>query len=587
MPKPKLNFELKDALVTAKLLTRTQVQELAHEAETTHRTFEDVLTASGLVKEADLLQTKSKLFNMPFVDLMERTIPREVLLLLPQELAENYQMVVHEREGNNLSVAMVNPLNFKAIEAVEFIARENKWKLKYYLTSAEGLGHALKGYETLKAEVTEALTQAEVKYKAQPKSQTSSDAEFDFGEGEKLEEVVKSAPVAKMVNVILRHAVEGNASDVHIEPVMDETRVRYRLDGVLHTSLVLPRYIHLAIVSRIKVLANLKIDETRLPQDGRIRLILSGRTVDFRVSTMPLLNSEKVVLRILDSSAGVRTFEELGFWGKTLEVVHENLLKSRGMFLVTGPTGSGKSTTLYTVLNQLNEEGSNVITLEDPVEYYLGGVNQSQINTEVGLTFASGLRSILRQDPDIIMVGEIRDSETAELAIRAALTGHIVLSTLHTNDAFGAIPRLIDMHIEPFLLTSTVNVVVAQRLVRRVCRYCARDVAPPPEVLEKMRAVLKTLPSAAQEHLPAEPWVFRQGDGCGRCNNTGYHGRLVVAEALANTPQLQQIILAGANPAEVRKEFVRQGMVDMAQDGYLKVLQGLTTMEEVLTATND
>jgi len=301
---------------------------------------------------------------------------------------------------------------------------------------------------------------------------------------------------------------------------------------------------------------------------------------------MPLLGSEKVVLRILDSTSATKTFEELGFWGKTLEVLNVNLSKNHGMFLVTGPTGSGKSTTLYTALQRLNEEGVNIITLEDPVEYYLEGVNQSQVNPEAGLTFATGLRSILRQDPDIIMVGEIRDTETADLAIHASLTGHIVLSTLHTNDAFGAIPRFIDMHVEPFLLTSTINVIVAQRLVRRICKYCVHDVPEPSEVVQRVRESLALMPPAARAELPAEPWVFKRGEGCARCNYTGYRGRMVIAEALANTPELQQVIIAGANPADVKREFERQGMTAMAQDGLLKVLKGLTTLEEVLSATN-
>jgi type IV pilus assembly protein PilB len=513
----------------------------------------------------------------------EQDIPREVLQLIPFEIAENYQLVAYERRSNDVSVAMVNPANFKAIEAVEFMARESGWKPHYFITNAEGLAAAFKQYGSLTSEVKEALTQAEGKFQDVPGGKFTGLEEA----GGKLEEVVKTAPVAKMVAVIFRHAVEGGASDIHIEPVEDETRVRYRIDGVLHTSIVLPRYIHSAIVSRIKVLANLKIDETRLPQDGRIRLTIAGRTIDFRVSTLPLFNTEKVVLRILDSSSGVKTFEELGFWGKVLKAIQENIKKSHGMFLVTGPTGSGKSTSLYAALNVLNQEGVNIITLEDPIEYYLEGVNQSQINPEIGLTFASGLRSILRQDPDIIMVGEIRDSETAELGIHASLTGHIVLSTLHTNDAFGTLPRLLDMKIEPFLLASTINIIIAQRLVRKICKYCTKDFTPPVEMVERVRASLTDIPDDYKSIVPKEPWVFKRGEGCNRCDFTGYKGRTVMAEALMNTQALQQIIIAGANPAAVRTEFKNQGMLTMEQDGLLKVLQGVTTIEEVFTATND
>lgn len=555
-----------------------KVKELEMMARESQRQFDEVLTQSQLVEPRLLMEAKSQLYNMPAVDLVDKELPREVVQLLPYELAENYQIVTFDREGDEVSVAMVNPGNFKAIEAIEFRAREQGWKPKYFITSLESLQNAFKHYGSLSSEVKEALTQAESKYSEIPEL-----AEEQEG---KLEEVVKTAPVAKMVAVIFRHAVEGGASDIHIEPVQDETRVRYRIDGVLHTSIVLPRYIHSAIISRIKVLANMKIDETRLPQDGRIRLTIGGRPVDFRVSTMPLLGSEKVVLRILDTTTGLKSFEELGFSARTAKVIEENLSKAQGMFLVCGPTGSGKSTTLYTALNKLNNEGSNIITLEDPVEYYLEGVNQSQINPEVGLTFASGLRSILRQDPDIIMVGEIRDVETADLAIHASLTGHIVLSTLHTNDAFGAIPRLIDMHVEPFLIATTLNVVVAQRLVRRICRYCETEAVIPPELIERIKQTLSGLPQSAEERLPKGDWKFKKGAGCARCNFTGYKGRLVIAEAFSNTPELQQIIVAGLNPAALRDEFKRQGMISMEQDGLIKTLQGQTTVEEVLSATN-
>ncbi|MBI5466367.1 MAG: type II/IV secretion system protein [Candidatus Kerfeldbacteria bacterium] len=584
MTKTKVNLELTDILLSKKLLTQEQVKDVVKATAAEGKSVEDVLVLRQLVKPADLVQAKSQLFNMPYVDLQDKDIQREVLQLIPFEIAENYQLVAFERRASDVSVAMINPANFKAIEAVEFMGRESGWKPHYFITSAEGLASAFKQYGSLTSEVKEALSLAEGKFQEVPGAKRGAEAEEAGG---KLEEVVKTAPVAKMVAVIFRHAIEGGASDIHIEPVEDETRVRYRIDGVLHTSIVLPRYIHSAIISRIKVLANLKLDETRLPQDGRIRLTIAGRTIDFRVSTLPLLNTEKVVLRILDSSSGAKTFEELGFWGKVLKVIQDNINKSHGMFLVTGPTGSGKSTTLYAALSTLNQEGVNIITLEDPIEYYLEGINQSQINPEIVLTFASGLRSILRQDPDIIMVGEIRDTETAELAIHASLTGHIVLSTLHTNDAFGALPRLLDMHIEPFLLASTINVVIAQRLLRKICRYCVKDFAPPEEMMERVRTSLSNVPDDYKSQLPVEPWMFKRGEGCSRCDFTGYRGRTVMAEALANTPELQQIIIAGANPAAVRAEFKRQGMLTMEQDGLLKVLQGTTTIEEVFTATND
>jgi type IV pilus assembly protein PilB len=391
-----------------------------------------------------------------------------------------------------------------------------------------------------------------------------------------------------MVSVILKHAVEARASDIHIEPVFNETRIRYRIDGDLHTSLVLPRYIHSAIVSRIKVLSNLKIDETRIPQDGRIRLELEGRQIDFRISTFPLYSNEKVVMRILDTEEGVPTLEGLGFEGKNLNFMKDNIDKPHGMFLVTGPTGSGKSTTLYAVLNVLNTENVNIVTLEDPIEYYLKGVNQSQVKPDIGYTFAAGLRSILRQDPDIVMVGEIRDSETAELAIHAALTGHIVLSTLHTNDAFGAVPRLIDMKVEPFLISSTLNIVVAQRLVRKICSNCREKteipVALQDEIIAALTPVQNALPPEVKLQKPLTLW---HGKGCPRCNDTGYAGRSAIAESLNINEEMKAIIADGANHEKVRGAFLRQGMLDLKQDGILKALRGVTTIEEVLAATKE
>ncbi len=584
MPKTKNSLDLADVLVARKLVTSDQLKSAARAAQVDNTSVEEVLLKRGLVKSEDLLAAKGQLFNMPSVDLTDRTIPLDVIRLIPQEIAENYQIVLFEHKGAAVSVAMVNPANYKAMEAVEFIAREHNWKVNYFITTAEAFAGTLKQYGSLKSEVKEALVLAEDKFQDEGELKKTDLAEG--GEG-KLEEVVKAAPVAKMLTVILRHAVEGGASDIHIEPMEGETRVRFRIDGELHTSIVLPRYIHSAILTRIKVLANLRIDETRTPQDGRIRVIVSGRPIDLRVSTMPLLNNEKVVMRILDTSTGVKTLEELGFWGNTLKLLQDSLHKAQGMFLVTGPTGSGKSTTLYAALNILNEEGVNIITLEDPIEYYLLGVNQSQINSDAGFTFATGLRSILRQDPDIILVGEIRDTETAELAIHASLTGHVMLSTLHTSDAFGAIPRLIDMHVEPFLIASTLNLVVAQRLVRKVCRFCAQEVKVPDNLLEQMKTELNQLPGDIKDSAYKEKWVFKRGVGCNRCDFSGYHGRTIIAEALANTTELQAIITSGADLAAVREEAKRQNMMTMKQDGLLKVLQGVTTLEEVLTVTND
>lgn len=560
-------------------ISQAQLSELKKQAELEQHTFEEVLIERAAVMPHELLKAKSAFYNLPAVDLTQQQIPVEVLKMVPLEVAQYYQIVPFRKENNDVYLALVHPENFKAMEVIEILARQNGWKPRYMVTSNESLLQVLRQYSTLTTEVTEALKQAESE--DQDALRDDNDSTLDF------EQVIKAAPVAKMVSVILRHAVEGGASDVHIEPGEADTRVRFRVDGVLHTSLTLPKYIHAAVVSRIKVLANLKLDETRLPQDGRIRLKVLDKIIDFRVSTMPVVGNEKVVMRILDPSTGVRSFEGLGFSGYKLRILNDAITKPHGMFLVTGPTGSGKSTTLYAVLNILNHDDVNIITLEDPVEYFLSGVNQSQVNPEVGFTFASGLRSILRQDPDVIMVGEIRDSETAELAIHASLTGHILLSTLHTNDAPSAVLRLIDMRMEPFLIASTVNVIIGQRLVRRLCEYCKQPTAVTPEVGAQIKKELESLSSESRAEVPTEPWKIFVAKGCSRCENTGYRGRLAISEVLLNTPALQRIIIEGAKPYDLKTEFAKQGGSSLIQDGYIKVLMGLTSVEEVISVAKD
>lgn len=549
--------------------------------------FEEVAKAMGISEEA-IAKAQGEFFNLPYIDLYNQKVSNDILNIIPKDLAQNYQLVPFEFDKNtkHLKVGIVDPGDFKAIEAVEFLARKNNYRVEYFVITKNAFKHTVKNYESLKTEVKKALDIVEDRYQKKITEEKEAEAEKDF------EEVIKSAPVSKMVESILKHAVEGNASDIHIEPAEDGTRVRYRIDGVLHTSLRLPKHLHNSLISRLKVISNLKIDETRVPQDGRIRIEIGGKKVDLRISFLPLFNSEKVVLRILDVSNKVITLEELGFWGKGLEILNENIDKSTGMFLVTGPTGSGKSTTLYAVLNLLNKEGVNILTLEDPIEYYLDGINQSQVNTEVGYTFANGLRAALRQDPDIIMVGEVRDNETAELAIHAALTGHMVLSTLHTNDAIGAIPRLIDMHIEPFLLASTLNVVIAQRLVRKICEFCKEEVNDIPEkIIDQVKKTIVEvnpihLPKDLQDMIHREDYKFYRGRGCPRCGDSGYQGRLAIVEVLSMNDDLKKVLENG-KLEEIEQVFIEQGLPNMQQDGVIKVLQGKTTMEEVLRVSKE
>lgn len=574
------NSKLVEILLGEKHLDADTLGELRDLARREQKDLLSILQKRGFVNEEDIARARGKLLGVPYVDLFGKVIRGAVLNLLPRDLAENYQIVSFNQEDRDVSIAMVDPTNFKALEAIEFLARKNSFRPKYFIISLAGFRYVTKQYATLSAEVQEALATTE---------ERPGETLEALPEEKGMEEVIKTAPVSKMLTVILRHAVEGNASDIHIEPVENETRVRYRIDGVLHTSLVLPKYVHSALVSRIKVLSNLKLDETRIPQDGRFRTEFDGRPIDYRVSTLPLINNEKVVMRILDRAAIVLDVGKLGFEGKTLEIMTRSVEKSFGMIMMTGPTGSGKSTTLAALLTIINDDSVNIVTLEDPVEYYLAGINQSQVRPEVGFSFASGLRSILRQDPDIIMVGEIRDNETAELAVHAALTGHLVFTTLHTNDAFGAIPRFIDMKIEPFLIASSLTMVAAQRLVRKICQYCKGPIQVPKQLEEELLGKLHAVPAGL---LPKNlkltpPLSFQAGKGCVRCENTGYKGRTVIAEVLEVTKELQRIIVTGADIDAIRAEARRQGMLTMEEDGIVKALEGKTSIEEVIRATQE
>ena len=568
-------------LITQKILKLEQAKDIEKQALKEVKSISQVLEDSGLVKPDALLKAKSDFFGLPQIDLVNKKISKEILNIIPQDLAENYGLVAFAREEPFFQVALADAGNFKAREAIEFFARKNNLKIKYFVTSYKGLDAAQKQYSTLTSEVGKALTLAEEKFKTPTPSASAKK------EGEGYEEVIKSAPVAKMVSVILNHAIDGRASDIHIEPMEDKTRVRYRIDGQLNTSLILPKYIHAALISRIKVLAGLKIDETRIPQDGHIRHREGKKKIDLRVSTIPLDEGEKVVMRILQA-AKAPSLQNLGFMYHDLQLIDENIKKPNGMFLVTGPTGSGKSTTLFSVLDILNQEEVNISTLEDPVEYHIEGVNQSQINPDVNFTFASGLRALLRQDPDIIMVGEIRDAETAELAVHAALTGHIVLATLHTNDAAGAIPRLIDMKVEPFLLTSTLNVIVAQRLVRRLCEYCRAPALAPEKIITLVKEEIKNIPKPEIfKDMNLEELKFFKSKGCPKCGGVGYQGRVSVSEAIGITRELKQIVLSGFKPDQVAAEKKRQGMTSLRQDGIIKALKGLVSIEEIISTTSE
>ncbi len=573
--------EILNLLVRQKKIKPEQVIEIKKRAAQTGESVESIVVKDEIVSEEDYARAKAEIYGFPYVNLTEKKIDSDILQIIPNEVADNYKLVCFDKEDKKIKVGLLNPNNFKAIEAVDFLAKRSGFQVEYYVISHASLTAALKGYSSLKEEVSSAI-----------ESHQQEEVLEELPEEENIEEVTKSAPIAKIVSVIIRHAVEGGASDIHIEPLFNETRVRYRIDGILHTSLVLPRNIHSAVVARVKILANLRIDETRLPQDGRIRMKIEDRKVDFRVSTLPLVGAEKVVMRILEADKKPPSLDKLGFQGRSLKVVKDSMKKTEGMFLVTGPTGSGKSTTLFSILYRLNKEGINISTLEDPVEYNIEGINQSQIKPEIGFTFAAGLRSFLRQDPDIIMVGEIRDEETAELAVHAALTGHYVLSTLHTISAIGVIPRLVDMGVEPFLLGSTLKVVVAQRLTRCICEHCKTEVELPDKMVDFIKHELNKMPPGYVKDIikdfnPDGPWQFSVGKGCSRCGNSGFKGRTAIVEVLEINSQIQEAIANGKKNFTLKEVQETQPFITFLQDGIIKVLQGITTLQEVLRVAQD
>ena len=571
-------------LLAKKLGSTKKLNESFEEAKDKNLDIFNVLIKKGFAEEEEIIKVKAEFLNIPYINLKDEMIEPEVLKEIPEKASLFYKFIPFERNNDSLKVAMADPANVDALDALKFISVKHNLKTEIYLISGNGFNTIFKQYRKFSDEIENVLKNVDVQIDKK---------EEEKGKKEKGGIILEKAPVSKIVDIIVSHAVEGKASDIHIEPSENELRVRYRLDGVLHNSLVLPAKIGPAVVSRIKILSSLKIDETRKPQDGRFRFDLNSnasgaKSVDLRVSTFPTVTGEKVVMRILDTSSNISSLESLGISGYGLKVINENIEKPFGIILVTGPTGSGKSTTLYAMLKILNKEGVNIVTLEDPVEYFMAGINQSQIKAEIGYTFSSGLRSILRQDPDIIMVGEIRDKETAELATHAALTGHLVLSTLHTNNAVGVIPRLIDMGIEPFLISSSLNLAVGQRLVRKICKKCKEE-AKLSKGLEKM--VLKELdkiPENQKTDIDLSNGIkIYQGKGCNDCNKSGTSGRIGVYEVLSMTSGIEEIMTSKITDTDIAKEATKQGMLTMKQDGILKALRGYTTIEEVLKATED
>ncbi len=574
----KIPQTLVDELVRLNIISTEDIVTFSDLAQNENKDFGQILVEKAAISDSDLLKIRSKLYNLPTVDLEGHEFSREILKEFSEDVVNFYKVAPFEREGNVLKVAIINPEAIDALEALKFIAEDKKLILEKYLVTYRDFETILRNYRTLSGEVDKALESLAEEGKGK--------GDEEIGSIKSIEDITAEAPVSKIVAVLVRHAVESRASDIHIEPFEDRVRTRFRIDGILTTTLTLPKTLQSAVITRIKILSDLKIDETRLAQDGRFSTKLGNRKVDFRVSTFPTKNGEKVVMRILDPLTGKVELPELGLDGRSAEVIERAMDKPFGSILITGPTGSGKSTTLAGMLKKMNSEDVNIVTLEDPIEYFVDGVNQSQVHEEIGYTFASGLRHILRQDPDIIMVGEIRDRETASLATQAALTGHIVLSTLHTNDALGVVPRLLDMGIEKYLIPSTLNVAAAQRLLRRLCQDCKIETKTNTAEEKMISEAILDMPTDYQKkYLSKSSYNIRKPNienPCKKCGGKAFKGRIAIFEMLEMSDELEKIILGEISEASLRQEAKRQGMITMFQDGILKVLKGVVSLEELL-----
>lgn len=575
----KIPQTLLEGLEKRGVVSLKDLEILKEEAEQTQKNIDDLLFEKKIADDLSLRKIKSEIYKLPEIDISAIEVKKELSQEISEDVIKFYGIIPFAKEENILRVGILNPEDIDALEALKFIAEDRGLELEKYVIGHQDFEKLLKEYGSLKAEVGKALERI---------TEEITKKELKLPKEGGLEQITAETPITRIVAVMVKYAVESRASDIHIEPFETRIRIRFRIDGVLQTALSLPRNLLSAIITRIKILSDLKIDETRLPQDGRFSTHLADRKIDFRVSILPTRNGEKAVLRILDPLVGEIDLENLGFDGRNLELIQKNIQKPFGQILVTGPTGSGKSTTLYSILRILNDDEVNITTLEDPIEYFSEGVNQSQVHEEINYTFANGLRSILRQDPDIIMVGEIRDKETAALATQAALTGHIVLSTLHTNDAIGAIPRLIDMEVEKYLIAPTLNLAMGQRLLRRLCNDCKVESKPNAAEEKIISDALARFPDAVKKEIPKEKKFFKPAkEGCKQCGGKAYKGRVAIAEVLEMTDELEEIVLGALSEQAMRKEAFRQGMITLFQDGILKVLRGATSLDELLTVAQE
>ncbi|HUC20259.1 MAG TPA: ATPase, T2SS/T4P/T4SS family [Candidatus Polarisedimenticolaceae bacterium] len=576
----KTQQNLEELLLEKNILDSKQLDDFKLRSIQENKPLLTIIQEAGMVDEEQMTRLFASASGLQYVNLSGVVVPQDILSQIPRDLAATYKAVAFGKVDGRLAVAMVDPSN---IQAIDFLSRKTGQQIAAYMTSQEGIETIMLQYAAeMSADIKDVIEKAK-------------EDDTEKASAKNVQNLVQDAPITKALNTILEYAVNSRASDIHIEPREKDVRIRFRIDGVLQETMQLPKTIEPALVSRIKIQSNLKIDEHRIPQDGQFMVRVGKKEVDLRIAIAPIVHGEQIVIRLLDKDNTLLTLESLGFKGRAYRLILEGIHQSHGMTLSTGPTGSGKSTTLYAILQAVKNVAINIVTLEDPVEYKMEGVNQIQVNGDVGLTFASGLRSILRQDPNVIMVGEIRDQETASLAVQSALTGHVVLSTIHTNSAAGVLPRLLDMGVEPFLVGSTVNTVIGQRLCRRVCDICregyeANDAegAAIVKTLGKVMPKNKSGLGKAQEDLGYEnipiagqsSFELFRGKGCKDCNK-GYKGRIGIYEVFAMNEEVEKLLVGKATTSEIQNQAQEDGMISMKQDGYFKALNGLTTLEEV------
>jgi type IV pilus assembly protein PilB len=567
--------ELLQQLRSRGLITEAVATRLTRDAIVNGESPEDIIGRERIVPDEQVAALKSELLKIPYKKIDPEAIDARLMGIVPEETARTYRVIPISLQDGLLVVGMLHPDDTKAQDAMKFIARQNHINLGVYLISYNDLQAALRKYSPYRAEVAAAVNSLNIK-----EGSGGQDAiELEGGDS-------ADAPIIKIVADTFKEAVLNKASDVHIEPQQKSLRIRLRIDGDLREVASLPVELAQPITSRVKVISNLKIDENRVPQDGRFRAKLFDRDIDFRVATFPTPLGEKIAIRVLDPTTGLKNFESLDLLDPTRETIKKGLAKPFGMVLITGPTGSGKTTTLYAFLQDLNTEDVNIVSLEDPVEYFVSGINQSQVHPEIGYDFASGLRQILRQDPDIIMVGEIRDNETAGLAVQAALTGHVVLSTLHTNNSAGVIPRLIDMKVEPFLIPVSLSLIIAQRLVGVLCPDCKAPAQAPPEVQEIIARALADVPPSVASQFKA-PYQIYHAKGCATCKGRGILGRTGIYEAFAITKEMEDIVSSGVTTQKITAQAKAQGMITLRQDGIVKALKGTVSIEEIIRETEE